>query len=146
MKKSKFEIETPFDVVIASLVLLAVTAGLILLFTLISSLLLMSTEDPLAHIGTFSFIILFLSVFTASFVFGKLVKSPPICGLISGLLVSAILLFCSAIVNVSGDTSPLWITVTYIAVPVVSYLGALLALRSNDKKRKPSFKRRKTHK
>ncbi len=146
MKKSKFEIETPLDVVIASLILLAVTAGLILLLSLVASLLLMATEDPLGHIGILSFIILFLSVFAASFIFGKLLKAPPICGLISGLLISAILLFCSALVSGNGDASPLWITVTYIAVPIVSYLGALLALKSNGRKRKPSFKRRKAYK
>lgn len=144
MKKRKFEFEKPSEILIASLIHLASVIILMILLTAAFSLFLMSTDDPLAYSSILSFIIMIISVVLCSSVFCVVTHAPALCSLISGLLLSALMISVSALTECQNSVSPLLITALYISTPVLAYLSSLLTLRSREKK-KPRFKRRKAY-
>ena len=140
MKKNRFIIETPLSVLLASLVQFTFYAIFIIFLTAIVSALLINSDDPISHINVSSNIILLFSVLICSFFFTKIIKAPEICSLISGLILCAILLFCSAFVQRQGTPSPLTITLVYISIPIIAYFSALGANKSARKNKIPNIK------
>lgn len=150
MKKNKLDASTPIHILLSALICIGLIAAGILLLTVLGSFLLMSAENPLAHTSTASIVILLLSVFIGSFISQKITGTTELSNLLAGLTVSAVLLcltsFCN---NAETQISPLLITLVYLLVPALSYIGALLSRKNGEKKRKPAFRRNKykrTHK
>ena len=144
MKKNKFNFDDPTSVFVASIIHLAISIILVLLFTSLSSIILLSSEDPLALTNTFSFGIILFSAIICSYVLSLTANTPAICSLISGLAVSALLLSLSAFVEREDSATPIFQIALYIITPILSYISSILALKAREHK-KPKFKRKKTY-
>lgn len=146
MQKKSFEIKSPLEITIASLIQLAAVIILSLLLSLLSSFILLSIEDPLSNTAFVSVFVVLISCAVCSVISTKLIEAPTVCSLISGLLTSAILLLCSAFVQNNSSMSALPITIFYISIPAVSFLCSVLSLRIMQKNRKHRIKHRKIYK
>ena len=146
MQKKSFEIKSPLEITIASLIQLVVIIITSLIFSAVASLILLSLDDPLSLTAFASILIILLSCSICSFTSAKFIEAPPVCSLISGLLISALLLLCSTFVQNDNSMSALSIAIFYVSIPAVSFLISILPGRMTQKNRKHRIKHRKLYK
>lgn len=115
----------------AFLITLAIGAGLILMLSLGAYF----HPDPDSIIRPLALVAAALTAFFGGFTAGKLRGgAPAVCGLINGILLTALMLLLSLCFRAhSSGYSPLVSTLIHAAVPVLSFVGALLGTKKTSK-------------
>lgn len=102
-------------------------AGLILAFSLAAYFL--PDPDPMIH--PLAYVAAGLTALIGGVVAGKIHGSAPaVCGFVNGLLLVALMLLCSLFFRNLASSYPAWLSaILHAAVPVLSFLGALIGVR-----------------
>ena len=109
-----------------------------IIFTLLSSLILLNTEDPLAFIEPVSKGISLISTFIVGFALAKRLKGKYLlCGTILGISIACVLLAFSLVIKNDNSFNP----IIYIATIIVSALGCFFG-RKREKHKKKKFRRK----